>query len=66
MGFRGCSAKWGECGDAATTIDMQPLQQRIGFLSLANGKRNSLLACPCFPTQASSIRQAAEMARDVR
>lgn len=33
-GFRGCSAKWGECGDAATTIDMHPLQQRIGSLSL--------------------------------
>ena len=49
VGFRGCSAIWGECGDAATTIDMPPLQQRIGSLSLANGKRNSLLALPLIP-----------------
>jgi hypothetical protein len=31
--------KMGEYGDAATTIDMQPLQQRIGSLSLAAAAR---------------------------
>lgn len=49
MGFRGCSAKWGECGDAVTTIDMQPLQRRIGSLSLANGMRILYWIAPDVP-----------------